>query len=418
MLSGPVVARRLLPAAYAALDAQPAVAIAGPRTSGKSTLAQQVVSNRGGTFLDLDDPGVRALAVDDASSFVRDLDEPIVIDEFQRAPAVLSAIKAELNVDRRPGRYVLTGSARHHVVPELGDYLAGRVELLTLWPFALAELEPGAPSVIDRLFNQSLVSKRRTSALSRNAIVDLVLRGGYPIAVTLELPARSRWFRDLVTLVVERARDDAGSTLKPELLRRFLQLSAAHTAQIVNVAELGRAVGLGRDQAGEYVRVLELIYLVTRLPAWSVNLTSRVTKRPKLHLVDTGLAAYLQGISADRVAPTDPVGATRFGALLETFVVNEVVRQMGWSSLEVEPYHFRTADGLEVDLVLEAVDGSIVAVEVKAGSRVTSAATSGLTYLRDRLGDRFIAGVLLNTGQHAQQLGDRLAVAPIDALWV
>lgn len=331
---------------------------------------------------------------------------------------MLSAIKAQLNVDRRPGRYVLTGSARRQVVPELGDYLAGRVELLTLWPFAMAELASRTTSLIDQLFDQSLIGRRRTSALDRGAIVDNVLRGGYPIAVALEKSARTRWFRNLATLVVERAKDDAGATLRPDLLRRLLQLSAAQTAHVVNVAEMGRDGGLGRDQAGEYIRVLELVYLLLRLPAWSTNLTSRVTKRPKLHMVDTGLAGYLQGISAERVGPTDPAGASRFGALLETFVVTEVVKQIGWASLEVEPYHFRTADGIEVDLVLEALDGTIAAVDVKAGSQVTSAATAGLTYLRDRLGDRFVAGVLLNTGQHVQQVGDRLAVAPIDSLWL
>lgn len=418
MLSGGVVKRRLMPAVQAALDAQPAVAITGPRTAGKSTLARGLVSDLGGTFLDLDDPAVRDLASDDPTAFVRDLSEPIVIDEFQRAPVVLSAIKAELNVDRRPGRYVLTGSARHHVVPELGDYLAGRVELLTLWPFAMAELDASAASVIDRLFDGSLGRRRRTSALDRAAIIDLVLRGGYPIAATLGLPARTRWFRDLATLVVERARDDAGSSLRPDLLRRFLQLAAAQTAQIVNVADMGRDAGLGRDQSGEYVRVLELVYLLLRLPAWSVNLTSRVAKRPKLHMVDTGLAAFMQGVTADRIAPTDPAGASRFGALLETFVVTEVIKQIGWASLEVEPYHFRTADGIEVDLVLEAADGRIAAVEVKAGSRATPSAIAGLTYLRDQLGDRFVGGLLVNTGQYAQQLDDRVAVAPVDSLWL
>lgn len=417
MLPGGHVDRRVWPAVHAALDVQPAVAVTGPRTSGKTTLARRIVADRGGTFLDLDDPAIRTLAEDDPTAFVHDLVEPVVVDEFQRVPAVLAAVKAELNVDRRPGRYVLTGSARHQVVPELSDYLTGRVDLQTLWPFAMAELNPATASIVDRLFDQSLIGQRRTSALDRAAIVDLVLRGGYPIAVTLEAPARGRWLRNLATLVVERAGDDAGSALRPDALRRFLQLSAVRTARVLNVAEIGRDAGLGRDQASEYMRVLELVYLVLRLPAWSVNLTSRVTKRAKLHLVDTGLAAQLQGAVAERLAPTDPVGATRFGALLETFVVTEIVKQLGWSSLDVEPYHFRTADDLEVDLVLEAADGRVVAVEVKAGSRVTPAATTGLTYLRDRLGDRFIAGVVLNTGQHAQQLGDRLAVAPIDSLW-
>jgi uncharacterized protein len=417
MVSGDYVDRRVFPAVDAALDAEPVVAVTGPRTSGKTTLARRIVEGRSGTFMDLDDPAVRALAEADPSAFVRGLAEPVVFDEFQRVPAVLSAIKAELNLDRRPGRYVLTGSARHNVVPELSDYLTGRVDLTTLWPFAMAELNPAKPSAVDRLFDQSLIDARRTSSLDRESLVELVLRGGYPIAVTLEANARGRWLRNLATLVVERAGEDAGSTLRPDVLRRFLQLSAVRTGQVLNVAEIGRDAGLGRDQAGEYLRILELVYLAFRLPAWSVNLTARVTKRAKLHLVDTGLAAVLQGAGAERLAPTDPVGATRFGALLETFVVTEIVKQIGWSSIEVEPYHFRTADGLEVDLVLEATDGRVVAVEVKAGGRVTPTATKGLAYLRDRLGDRFVAGVLVNTGAQAQRLGDRLGVIPVDALW-
>ncbi|WP_425502363.1 AAA family ATPase [Phytoactinopolyspora limicola] len=126
-----------------------------------------------------------------------------MVEEFQRVPPVLSAIKAELNVDRRPGRYVLTGSARHQVVPELADYLTGRIELLTLWPFAMAELEPGAASIVDRLFDGSLTMQRRATAIDRKALVDLVLRGGCPIAVTLGPPARGRWSRNLVDLVAE-----------------------------------------------------------------------------------------------------------------------------------------------------------------------------------------------------------------------
>src|SRR5699024_1872999 len=159
-------------------------------------------------------------------------------------------------------------------------YLTGRVELQTLWPFSMAELHPGRASIGDRLFDQSLIAQRRAAAIDRAAVVDLVLRGGYPIAVSLDPPARVRWSRNLVTLVIERAGVDAGSTLRPETMRRFLQLSAARTGQVLNVADIGRDAGLERDQAGEYMRVLELVYLIRLLPAWSVNLTSRMTKRP------------------------------------------------------------------------------------------------------------------------------------------
>jgi predicted AAA+ superfamily ATPase len=412
----PLVPRRIAAALDAAMAVSPVVAVTGARTAGKSTLAGQITGRTGGTFVDLDDPAVRRLAIADPTAFVRDLAEPIVVDEFQRVPDLLAAIKSELNRDRRPGRFVLAGSARHEAVPELADFLTGRVELLRLWPFAMAELEPAAPSIVDRLFDGA-VPRRRTSAMSRTDLVDVVLRGGYPIAVGLPPNARARWFGNLATLVVERISDDVTVVRNADTLGRFLRLAAAGTAQLRNAAEIGREVGLGRDQSGTYLRLLELVYLTVELPAWSPNLSSRVTKRSKLHLVDSGLAAHLQGVTAQRLAPTDPAGAARFGALLETFVVTEVLKQLGWSCTVARPFHYRTADGVEVDLVLEAADGRVAAIEIKAGSRLTTAATRGLVHLRDRLGDRFVAGLVLNTGSQAQRVGDRLSVAPVDQLW-
>lgn len=245
-----------------------------------------------------------------------------------------------------------------------------------------------------------------------------MLRGGYPIAVGLAGSVRTRWFANLATLVVERVSDDVTTVRNTAMLGRFLRLAAANTAQTRNAAELGTEVGLGRDQTATYLRLLELVYLTFELPAWSTNLTSRVSKRPKLHLVDSGLAAHLQGVTTEQLAPTDPVGATRFGHLLETFVVTEIVKQLGWSAVDAQPFHYRTSDGVAVDLVLEASDGRVAGVEVKAGSAFTSASVRGLQRLRDQLGDRFVAGLVLNTGSQAQQVDDRISVAPVDELWL
>lgn len=416
MLSGQTVERRIEAALDYAMASSPVVAVTGARTVGKSTLVAEVVARTGGTAVDLDDPAVRRLAASDPTAFVHGLPEPVVIDEFQRVPDLLAAIKSELNRDRRPGRFVLAGSARHDAVPELADFLTGRVELLRLWPFAMAELVPGAPSIVDRLFGGGGPA-RRASGPDRGEIVSYVLRGGYPIAVGLPDVARARWFANLATLVVERISDDVMSVRNTSLLGRFLRLAAASTAQTRNAAELGREVSLGRDQANSYLRLLELVYLTFELPAWSANLASRVAKRPKLHLVDSGLAAHLQGITTEQLAPTDPTGAARFGPLLETFVVTEVVKQLGWSAIAAQPFHYRTADGVEVDLVMEAPDGRVVGVEIKASGAFTSGSTRGLRHLRDQLGDRFTAGLVLNLGKQAQRVDDRIWVAPVDELW-
>jgi predicted AAA+ superfamily ATPase len=416
-MSGQHVVRKAASALHEAMAFSPVVAVTGPRTAGKSTLVQELVDTSGGTLLDLDDPTLAKLAEDDPNAFVRDLAEPVVLDEFQRAPTVLAAIKAELNRDRRPGRFVITGSARHDVVPRLADFLTGRVELLTLWPFAMAELMPGAPSVVDRLFDGSILRRRRASGLSRADVVELVLRGGYPIAAELSATARGKWFTSLTKLVIDRIADDVAPIRRTEVAGRFLRLCASRTAQTQNAAEIGREMELGRDQASTYLRLLELVYLVILLPAWSVNLTARIVKRPKLHLVDSGLAAHLQGVTANSLSPVDPTAVSRFGALLETFVVTEVLKQIGWATDAVSAFHFRTSDGAEVDLVLEAPDGRVCGIEVKAAGGLPSGATRGLEYLRDRLGERFVAGLVLNLGTQSQRIGDRLAVAPVDALW-
>lgn len=414
-MSASHVHRRVSNAIDTAMQTSPVVAITGARTAGKSTLAREIVTRRAGSFVDLDDPGIRQLAAADPSAFVRDRHEPVVIDEFQRVPDLLAAIKSELNRDRRAGRFVLAGSARHDAVPELADFLAGRLELLQLWPFAMSELEPGQSSIVDRLFAGQVPG--RYLGEGRSELVADVLRGGYPIAVGLPPDARDRWFANLATLVVERISDDVRTVRNVDTLGRFLRLAAAATAQTRNAAEIGREIGIGRDQSGTYLRLLQLVYLTYELPAWSPNLNARVGKRPKLHLVDSGLAAHLQGLTAERMVPTVPDGASKFGALLETFVVTEVAKQLAWSTTTARLYHFRTADGIEVDLLLEASDGRVAAIEVKAAGRVTANSTRGLEYLRARLGARFVFGLVLNTGGEAQPIGDRLAVAPVQALW-
>lgn len=281
----------------------------------------------------------------------------------------------------------------------------------------MAELEPGAPSFVDRLLNGSITRARRTTAATRGEVVDLVLRGGYPIAVGLSTRARRRWFINLAALVVERLSVEEPDARRVTTAARFLTLLASRTAQVVSAADIGREMALGRDAAAAQLRLMELVYLVVLLPAWPTNLSARVTKRPKLHLVDSGLAAALQGMGERGVSSIDPAAASRFGALLETFVTMEVVKQTGWAEEDVELSHFRTSDGIEVDLVLETRDGRVAAVEVKAGERPGRDSTRGLEYLRDRVGERFVAGVVLTTGSHAQRIGDRLAVAPIDSLW-
>jgi len=410
--------RALAPKIAEDLEVFGAVAVMGPRTVGKSTLAREIARSTGGSFLDLDDPRRVDAARAEPAVFVAGLPEPIVIDEFQHAPEILAAIKAQLNVDYRPGRFLLTGSAHHQAVPELASYLAGRLSLRTLLPFAEAELGDSGVNVVDVLLGSGVESLRRDGArYDRRSLAELVLRGGFPLAVPLPAGARARWLQSLAVTAVERIEDDVRSLRRPDVVVRMLHAAAARTAQILNAADLGRDLGLGRDQAGEYLSLLEAVHLVHRLPAWSTNFAARVTKSPKLHVVDSGLAGALLGIDTARLEPTEVHGSKMFGQLLETFVVNEVRKQASWAQETTALYHARTSEGLEVDLVIETPDGRVVGIEVKAGARFDPRDARHLRTLRDRLGSRFVGGLVLNTGPVAQRVEDRIAVAPVEVLW-
>lgn len=394
-----------------ALADTPVVAIAGPRQSGKSTLASHLVAARGGTWLSLDDSATLDAARTDPVGFVSDRFGLVGIDEAQRVPELLLAVKAEVDRDRRPGRFLLTGSTRLLGSPRLADSLAGRMEALTLWPFTQAELGPDPPSIglIDCAFEERLSSLRPSSA-NRTEVLLRAGRGGYIPALERTDRRRSAWYDSYVSGVIDReVRAVTDATYLREL-PRLLRLAAARTSGELNISDFARDLGLSRPTTDSYLAHLEAVFLLQTIPAWSTNLTARVVRRPKLALTDTGLAARLIG---SRVH-TDPEVA---GRLIETFVTNELRAQAEWSTARPQLFHYRDRDGAEMDLILEAGDGRVVGIEVKAGATVRADDLRGLRHLEQRLGDGFAAGIVLCTAPEPIHLGRRLWALPISVLW-
>ncbi|WP_239334938.1 ATP-binding protein [Frankia sp. CiP3] len=425
--------RNLLSVLLELIDSEPVLVINGARTVGKSTLLRRLALHHQSEVVDLDDLATRQAVTADPTFFAA-APSPVLVDEFQHVPALLDAIKAELNRDLRPGRFVLTGSTRYLTMPTLSQSLAGRVHVTTLWPLAQAELErpdsysldDGLPSrhqqpatFVDQLMDdpESLVAIR-SPALSRDDVTRRVLAGGFPLVLGRpEGPARSRWFRDYVRTVIERDVLEIRRIRQRGLLPLILRQLAARTGGILRASGIARAVEQDQNLVGDFIQLLETVFLVHRLPAFGRTLNSRVTASPKVHLVDSGLGAYLLGLTERRLVARDPAALTEFGHLLETFVVNEVIKQVGWSQTYVEPAHFRTSSGQEVDLVIEADDGRVAAVEVKAGSRVPGEDLRGLRLLRDKLGSRFAGGVVLYLGERSYHADDQISVLPVDRLW-
>lgn len=406
------IARLLEPRLREALLDTPVVLIHGPRQSGKTTLARMVGESLGYSYVSFDDDSARDAALGDPVGFVGELPERIILDEVQRVPSLFTAIKSAVDRDRRPGRFILTGSANVLFVPALGDSLAGRMGILRLHPFSQSELAGTAATFLDALFQGRFpvgTFDRLGSDLPAR-----VIAGGYPPALQrTSKTRRSAWYRDYIETQIQRDARDLMRLRSLQILPLLLSHAASSTARLVNYTELAGPFHLTSPTINEYVTLLENIFLIRRLPPWYTNRLSRLVKTPKLHMGDTGLACSLLGVS-EADFETD---RTLLGPLLETFVFQELQRQASGQEEPLTFYHYRDRDMREVDIVIERGVRQIAAVEVKAASSVSTKDFRGLKRLRDAAGDRFVHGALLYDGEMALSFGDRLHAVPIRMLW-
>ena len=395
-----------------ALADSPVVLVHGPRQCGKTTLAQVVAKAKGYAYVTFDDDVLLAAARADPLGFAADLPDRSVLDEVQRAPELFAALKAIVDRDRKPGRFILTGSANVLLVPRLADSLAGRMEVLRLYPLAQCEIAGASSRFIDSLFSRGF-KLRRFGRLAAD-LAERIIAGGYPAALKRSAARRRReWYRGYVETLVQRDVRDLARISALDALPRLLQLAAGQTARLLNVSELAGPFQLSRPTIRDYVTLLEKIFLLEILPPWHRNRLSRLVKTPKLHLGDTGLASALLGVGGRALIGDRAL----FGQLLETFVFQELRRQASWHEDPIAFHHFRDKDGFEVDIVLERGGREIAGVEGKAGSTVGESDFRGLRKLKDACGKQFAVGIVLYDGEFAVRFGDDLFAVPIKALW-
>ncbi len=388
------------------------VVLQGARQVGKSTLAARLLrGRRGARWVTLDDPDVLAAAQADPVSFVSG-GGLLGIDEIQRAPELLLPIKARVDRDPRPGQFLLTGSAHLLLLPRLADTLAGRLEIVELWPLSQGELRGRREPFLQRLLDPK-APWPPGAPLDVRGVAALAAAGGFPEPRRRTPARRASWFDAYLRSFAQRDVRDLAEIEHPGRVRALLTLLAARTGSPLNTDDLARDARLAPSTARRYLAILEAAYLVTRLPAWSTNLSQRVATSPKCHLVDSGLCAHLLGLDAGGLAT--PTG--NHGPVLETLAVQELRRQLGWAQQRASLHHLRTKDGVEVDIVVEWADSRVGGVEVKAGATVTGADFRGLRWLRERLGDRFTRGVVLYAGNHVLPFGPGLWALPFSALW-
>ncbi|HET6571171.1 MAG TPA: ATP-binding protein [Solirubrobacterales bacterium] len=379
-----------------------------------------MAAEHGAQLVSLDDAATRGAANADPTGFIEERNLPLFIDEFQKAPALLDAIKSRVDRARRGGRpaagmFLLTGSANVWSTLRISESLTGRVERVHLWTLSQGELKGRREGFLSRLLDGDVL-KLRDQPVGRKPVAEAVVRGGYPEMVARPPGSRrARWLRSYLEMTLERdVRDLTERGRQLDDLPRLLRVAASRVGGMVDLTSIGGAIEMKRDSVRRYLRLLEMLFLLRRAPAWSGNVARQTIKKPKLWIPDSGLACQLAGCREDEFLADETQMA---GALFENFVASEVLKQASRLEQAVELHHFRTAGGREVDIVVEAEDRSLAGIEVKLGATPSESDFSGLAYLRDRLGDRFKAGAVVHTGAETLPFGERLWAVPVTALW-
>jgi predicted AAA+ superfamily ATPase len=419
-----ILTRRVTNLAFARAKEEPVILLEGPRSAGKSTLIRALAAKFKTEALDFDNTQLREDASRDPDFYTqagKESDPPILIDEYQRVPAILDSIKFRMNSSSRAGQFVLTGSTRHDALPGSVQALTGRVHRMRLFPFAQSEIEGSAPDLVAGILADAgqIIhrEKAKLSGETREGYLARVVRGGFPLAVSRSPAARGRWFDDYTRQTVERDIPGVAKIRNKRGLSALLRRLASQTAQILAIENAAAGAAIDISTARDYIQLLQDVFMLHELPAWGRTLGSRIAAKPKIHILDSGIAARLSGLTAEKLAAKEPSALTEFGHLLETFTVGEILKELSWMNDTILTGHWHTHDDKEVDFVLERLDGSVYGFEIKASGRAAGADFEGLAALRKFAGSRFSAGFVLYTGSRAFQFEDRLFALPVSKLW-
>lgn len=395
-----------------ALGDTPVVIISGPRQSGKTTLAKQIQVDSS-VYITLDDITQYDAAQSDPIGFIRNLEsDRIIIDEVQRVPELFLAIKQSVDEERVPGKYLLTGSSNAMMLPTLSDSLAGRIEIINLLPLTTCEINGISSTFIDKILKGNPPAAKTTRILKQ--LTDKILTGGFPEPVARKQQTRkSMWYQQYINSIIQKDIRDLADIEHLEVMPKVVRLLANQVGQLTNYTEIAKKVGVTRQTVASYVKLLEQLYIFEALPAWHKNENKRLVKTPKMHIVDSGLLCSIKRLNEDKIKNNHHI----FGALLESYVVNEIKRIATWSDEPLEFSHYRDKDKVEVDLVIETCSGDVIGIEIKAGATVTSSDFKGLRKLKSIAGNQFLMGIILYDGDNPAQHEEKLFSIPLASLW-
>lgn len=395
-----------------ALAHSPVILLTGARQSGKTTLIKQVGQEKSYSYVTFDDLRFLSAAKNDPIGFIEGLQKPVILDEVQRVPEIFLPIKQDVDNNKNPGRYVLTGSANPLLIPRVSDSLAGRMEIINLFPLSMGEVLSKKDAFIDLIFSKTMTSFKYDK-FSKQQLCQALVIGGYPNVRGIPDERRESWFNSYITTILERDVQDLANIEGLHNLPHLLHILATRVGSLLNSAELARTSGLSTTTLHRYVTLLKTLFLVDFQAAWSSNLSKRLVKSPKTYLIDPGLLSFLIGVNQEKLF-TD---SNLIGKVLENFVITELIKQATWNDTRTKNFHFRTSNGFEVDAILEDYSGNIVGIEIKSSETITPNDFKGLKHLQEIVGDKFIRGVVIYPGAEQIPFGKNLFALPISSLW-
>jgi len=408
-----MINRKIKPKLLDALTDSPVLLVHGARQTGKSTLVKQVAeTDYPAKYLTFDDAGILSAAMNNPVDFISGYEENMIIDEVQRVPEIFLAIKSFVDKKRHPGKFILTGSSNVFLLPKVSESLAGRIEILKLFPLSQSEISSSNYNFVEELFGK--VTKLNFKPEKNNNLVSKILSGGFPEMQTRKNRERQKaWFRSYITTILQRDVRDIANIEKLGDLPRLLSLFASRTGTLLNFAELSRSSSIPQTTLKRYVSLLEAIFMINLIPAWSGNLSKRLIKAPKLYLNDTGLLGHLTGFDSDKVLSD----SLSWGRLLENFVLMELTKQASWSEFDLSLYHYRSASGQEIDFIIERSDGLLAAIEVKATTKIQARDFNHIKAFADDVGKKLKAGIIFYTGKEIIPFAKDLFALPVEMLW-
>ena len=395
----------------AALKRSPVVLLAGARQTGKTILAEKIAQDKNYSYFSLDDIPTYLAAKNDPVSFIRDIPKPVVIDEIQRVPELFSTIKREVDKKRTAGDYLLTGSVNPLLMPTVADALTGRIETINLFPLSQGEIDNSQENFIDTLFTDK--SLKLKQILSNTELYEKILIGGYPVLQAIKAEDRKIWINEYIKNIVQKDAQDITKIAEPKDLYTFLYSLAHRASGLLNISDISRTLGLPQATLQRYSSLLEALFMIYFAYPWHSKSERKFIKSKKSYLVDSGFLANLLKIYTVK----DLKESTYVGNIVENFVAMELLKQLTWSKTSAELYHFRTASGIEIDLLLEDENKNLVALEVKNSSTVYPDDFKNIKYLQELVGNKLIKGIVLYTGDKILPFGKDLLAVPINTLW-